>query len=166
MRRLICGAVVAAFALMAVPAAVAQMGPPPPDGWSFTATLNMKKVTLSNQHLIVNLSGTYQCTATVDEFGNDSYGFPIDPNSSNFGGGVTEIVGKQVISTGFGLNEPPICDGLVHTWTAQVGPGMTQDGQPYLWKSGKMIVQVGGGINDMGGNGVGYGNQWAVQVTG
>lgn len=167
MKRLIFAAVAAAVMLVATPLALGDGGQPPPLGWTFNFTV-AKKATLSNHRLTMNLTGTYQCTAPVDQSGLDSYGYPRDFDNGGIGGQVSEIVGSQVLMANWGMPANELsCDGQSHSWWLFTNDvPRTQNGQPGLWKSGKATVQGGGGINDTAGNGAGFGGQFVVQVTG
>jgi hypothetical protein len=147
--------------LAAAPVALAQGGGgnPPPLGWTFSMTID-KTATLTNQGILLHVTGTYTCTN--DGTGLDSYGFAFDPNQSGLNVNVNEIVKNYIVSGGGGGGSFT-CDGSVQAWSADLN-GNNADNSPALWKTGKAMAQAGGQICDTGGNCAGTNVQRVIMI--
>ena len=122
----------------------------------FSVTI-AKKATLTASHILIEVTGTYNC-------GTPSGG--LDPNNSGFGFQVSQFHKSGVISGGGGMGGNDLnCDGATHTWTQQI-QGFSS-GQPALWHGGRAIVQGGGGVcNSDRSDCAGTGFTQAIQISG
>jgi hypothetical protein len=163
-------AVVLITLLAAAPVALAQGGGggnPPPTGWTFSMTID-KTATftnpLTNPGILLHVTGMYTCQNPVDGSGNDSYGFPFDPNNSGLNVNVNEIVKNDIISGGGGSDGSLfICDTYPHAWSADLF-GNNSNNLSALWKTGKAIAQANGQICDTGGNCAGTNVQRVIMI--
>lgn len=152
--------------LAAAPVALAQGGDggnPPPNGWTFSMTID-KSATLTNQGILLHVTGTYTCTNPVDPVTGDSYGFFFEPNFSGGNVNVNEIVKNYVVSGGMGWDGNSfVCDGTTQHWSADLN-GNKADNSPALWKTGKAMAQAGGNICDTDGNCAGTNVQAVIMI--